>query len=65
MNNDDIYLRKDVYKGCEDAIYIAINDLRDRIDDLNNHINRILTISGVILTAITILVPVILVYLNK
>lgn len=60
MNNDDIYLRKDVYEAKENNLITAINDTKELVNAIDNHVSRELTVLSICVTIITIIVPVIL-----
>lgn len=61
MNEND-YVRKDVHEAEQDHLLDMIDALNKRIDDLKDSMNRIMTLGGIIITAVSVLLPVILHY---
>lgn len=55
MNDDEKYVRKDVYEANNERITTAINDTRDMIDNVDKHVNRSLTFWGITIAVIAFL----------
>lgn len=51
----DEYVRKDIFDERTEHLTTAINDTRDRIDDVQNHVGRQISLWGIFIGVIAFL----------